>query len=295
MLSNLSGIGVAMLGGDQRNLLVMQRLVELGATVKVVGLPVPESDRVVVYEDIEHALQGVRALLLPVPGTDEEGKLHAVYAKDPLYLKPQHLAQLKPGTPVLVGVAKSYLRKMAERYKLALLEVMEIDEVAILNSIPSAEGAILLAMQNMPITIHGSQCVVTGFGRTAMTLARMLKALGAHTTVVARNPAQRARAWEIGHQVADLGQLPAVLGRADFVFNTIPALVLNRDVLQSMKPGTLIVDLASSPGGTDLSCAESLGIKAILAPGLPGRYSPRTAGEILADVIPRLLIEAISS
>lgn len=295
MLNSISGIGVAMLGGDQRNLLVMQRLVELGATVKVVGLPVPESDRVVVYEDIEHALQGVRAVLLPVPGTDEEGKLHAVYAKDPLYLKPQHLAQLKPGTPLLVGVARPYLRKMAERYKLALLEVMEIDEVAILNSIPSAEGAILLAMQNMPITIHGSQCVVTGFGRTAMTLARMLKALGAHTIVVARNPAQRARAWEMGHQVSDLGQLSEVLGRADFVFNTIPAQVLHREVLRRMRPGTLIVDLASAPGGTDFACAESLGIKAILAPGLPGRYSPRTAGEILADVIPRLLIEAISS
>ncbi|MGQ9557693.1 MAG: dipicolinate synthase subunit DpsA [Desulfurispora sp.] len=295
MLSSLSGIGVAMLGGDQRNLLVMQRLVELGATVKVVGLPVSESDRVVVYEDIEHALQGVRAVLLPVPGTDEEGKLHAVYAKDPLYLQPQHLAQLKPGTPLLVGVARPYLRKLVERYKLALLEVMEIDEVAILNSIPSAEGAILLAMQNMPITIHGSQCVVTGFGRTAMTLARMLKALGAHTTVVARSPAQRARAWEMGHRASDLGQLPEVVGRADFIFNTIPAPVLHREVLQRMRPGTLIVDLASAPGGTDFGCAESLGIKAILAPGLPGRYSPRTAGEILADVIPRLLIEAVSS
>ncbi|MGB9803578.1 NAD(P)-dependent oxidoreductase, partial [Desulfofundulus sp.] len=171
---------------------------------------------------------------------------------------------------------------------------MDIDEVAILNSIPSAEGAIQVAMEKLPITIHGSNSIVLGFGRTGTTLARMLRALGSRTVVVARNPAQRARAFEMGLETADLPELPVIAAGADVIFNTIPALVLDERVLLQVRPGTLILDLASSPGGTDFEVARQLGITALLLPGLPGRVAPRTAGEILARVVPRLLAEQLA-
>ena len=48
---------------------------------------------------------------------------------------------------------------------------------------------------------------------------------------------------------------------------------------------TLIIDLASKPGGTDFRYAEKRGIKALLAPSLPGIVAPKTAGQILANVL----------
>jgi dipicolinate synthase subunit A len=53
----------------------------------------------------------------------------------------------------------------------------------------------------------------------------------------------------------------------------------------------LIVDLATQPGGTDFEAANTYGLKAILAPGLPGKVAPTFAGKILADVVPKLLIK----
>ncbi|MDI5787499.1 hypothetical protein PO124_00265 [Bacillus licheniformis] len=50
-----------------------------------------------------------------------------------------------------------------------------------------------------------------------------------------------------------------------------------------MTPRTLILDLATRPGGTDLICRKQ-GIKALLAPGLPGIVAPKTAGQIIANV-----------
>ena len=54
---------------------------------------------------------------------------------------------------------------------------------------------------------------------------------------------------------------------------------------------TLIIDLASKPGGTDFRYAEKRGIKALLAPSLPGIVAPKTAGTYLANVLSQLLQE----
>jgi len=58
-----------------------------------------------------------------------------------------------------------------------------------------------------------------------------------------------------------------------------------------MPSRAVIIDLASKPGGTDFRYAERRGIKALLAPGLPGIVAPKTAGRIMADCLGRLLME----
>ncbi len=83
------------------------------------------------------------------------------------------------------------------------------------------------------------------------------------------------------------------VGKADLIFNTVPSLVLDRVVLDSVNREAVIVDMASSPGGTDFEYASFLGIKALLAPGLPGIVAPKTAGKILAQVLPKLILRQL--
>ena len=64
-----------------------------------------------------------------------------------------------------------------------------VDEIAIANSIPTAEGAVQLAMERLPITIHGANALVLGFGRCGVTLARLLKAMGATSALSLGGPA----------------------------------------------------------------------------------------------------------
>jgi dipicolinate synthase subunit A len=71
-------------------------------------------------------------------------------------------------------------------------------------------------------------------------------------------------------------------------------MVLNREILKYANPQVLIIDLATQPGGTDFEAANAFGLKAILAPGLPGKVAPVSAGKILADVIPKLIIRELS-
>ena len=290
----LEGVNISVLGGDDRELVLVPELVKQGAKVRIIGYPpIPELAGATLCDTLEEALLEAQAVILPMPGTDASGVIRAVYSKKPLLLTEKIIRQLLPGTPVIIGVARPFLQEWAEKYKLRLLEIAEMDHIAILNSIPSAEGAIQIAMQELPITIHGSQSFILGFGRVGQTLARMLKALGAHTSVCARQPAQLARILEMGCQPVPFDELEEKVEKAEIIFNTVPSLVLGKKVLERCNPEVLIVDLASQPGGTDFQAAEKLGIKAILAPGLPGKVAPKTAGRILAQVVPDLIIQEL--
>jgi dipicolinate synthase subunit A len=248
-----------------------------------------------VLSELNETSRDIQALILPIPGVDEQKKIYAVYHDRPLILRATELASFPAGLLVFVGVAQPYLKEIAAQTGLELIEIMNLDEMAILNSIPSAEGAIQMAMERLPITIHDSRALVLGFGRTGVTLARMLAAIGAHVTVIARDAAQRARAYEMGMLSTDFSDLPALMPQADIIFNTVPALILSRPLLEKAAPEVLIIDLASAPGGTDFTAAQELGIAATLVPGLPGRVAPKTAGVILARVIRRILLERLAS
>jgi len=295
MQPDLGGTGVAVLGGDARELVLVEELAASGALVNVAGLPVKDGMTGVVWRrEPLQCLAGVKAVILPVPGVDEKGFLYCPLVEQPLVFTMELAAKIPAGAPVFVGMARSALVELASREGLRLIELMKLDEVAILNSIPSAEGAVQMAMEMLPIIIHGSNAFVLGFGRTGMTLARLLGAMGAKTRVVARKPEHLARVLEMNLIPVPMQLMAGCLGEADVVFNTIPAPVLTAEVLKEISPEAVIIDLASAPGGTDFRTAESMGIKAVLAPGLPGKVAPRTAGRILARVVTRLLVEEMA-
>jgi len=291
---NLKGINIAVLGGDAREVVLATELASSGAEVKVACLPVKNgSAGVVLCREPEESLENVQAVILPVPGINEEGYLYCPLAGKHVVFNQSLASAIPKHTPVFVGTARPLLKKIALSNDFHLVELMKINEVAILNSIPSAEGAIQMAMEILPVTIHGSAAFVLGFGRTGMTLARLLGAMGARTRVIARRPEHLARIEEMGLTPISFPHMADYLDEADVIFNTIPAQVLTGDILKKISPDAVIIDLASAPGGTDFQMAESLKIKAVLAPGLPGKVSPKTAGLILVRVITRLLLEEV--
>lgn len=292
MQISLEGMEIAVLGGDARELALLEELSGLGARLNVAGLPVKSGLRnVFTYSDPGECLNGVDAVILPVSGVNERGFLYCALAEQPLPFTRELAAKFPANIPVFVGVAGPLLTRMALEAGLRLIELMKRDEVAILNSIPTAEGAIQMAMEILPVTIHGCSAFVLGFGRTGATLARLLGVMGAKTSVLARRPEYLARITELNLRPLLFKDMAAYLEEADVIFNTVPALVLTGELLERLSLETVVIDLASAPGGVDFQKAESMGIKAVLAPGLPGKAAPRTAGKILAQVITRLLLE----
>ncbi|QNK54812.1 MULTISPECIES: dipicolinate synthase subunit DpsA [Paenibacillus] len=289
----LTGVQVLMLGGDARQLEVIRKLSELDASVTVCGFDgLHSSLDGAVHAEFEEALfENVDALLLPAVGTEDNGLIHAVFSDREIVLGEAHLAKLPAHCTVYTGMAKPYLKQLCGQYGLKLVELFDRDDVAIYNSIPTAEGALMMAIQNTDITIHGSRSMVLGFGRTGFTMARALHGLGAKVKVGVRRSEHFARAAEMGFEPFYTGALLHNAGNIDLLFNTIPTMIVTAQIIANLPSRAVIIDLASKPGGTDFRFAEKRGIKAMLAPGLPGIVAPKTAGRIIADCLTQLIMD----
>lgn len=292
MKTDLRGYRIALFGGDRRELEVADRFASLGAEVRCVGLPWPD-DVTWVSNVPEELAAWANILIFPVGGTDEFGNVLYSITEDvpPPRITDELLRRVKPGAVLFIGKAQPFLRRACQDREIRLVEFRERDDFAIRNAVPSAEGAIQMAMEHTTITIHQSRSLVIGFGRVGSTLARMLSGLGAWTTVVVRSATDLARVYASGHRPLEIRQLPKAIAKTDIVFNTAPALVLHEGILRQARPDLVVIDIASAPGGTDFAAAKRLGIRAYLAPGLPGIVAPRTAGSIVADTILTILEE----
>lgn len=289
----LTGTQAVFIGGDARQLEVIQRLLELDATVHLIG-----------FDNLQTPLNGVAkaklspeilaqadVVLLPAVGTDDQGKVDSIFSSEELILTDECVGALPKHAKVFTGMAKSYLKSLCAKYGIALEELFDRDDVAIYNSIPTAEGAVMMAIQHTDFTIHGSVSMVLGLGRTGMTMARTLKGLGARVKTGVRRPEHYARALEMGFEPFYTKDLLQQVKDVDLLFNTIPFMIVTAQIIANIPHRALIIDLASRPGGTDFRFAERRGVKAMLAPGIPGIVAPKTAGRIIAHAVSELLME----
>lgn len=275
---------VTVMGGDLREKVLMQRLLEHGFSVKSFARP-PEMipEEAIFCEKATEALSNVIAVVFPMAGLSSDGLLHSKDAI-PCYLYEEDFDLLAPGTLMLTGIESPYLAQIAQKRSLKLMSMSERDEVAIPNAIPTAEGAIAVAIEKSQGLLQGSTGLIIGYGRVSQALAPRLAALGMKVLIANRGGLRAELAREQGYDVIPWSQWPAVAKDVDFIFNTVPYLLFTETVLASLSPHTLLVDLAAIPGGADFAAASRLGVNAVLASGLPGKYAPLAAGEILANV-----------
>ena len=208
------------------------------------------------------------------------------------------ILELAEADTVLLGgkIDRAFTMK-ATKKQLSVIDYFECEELQIKNAVPTAEGAIAIALDELPITIFGCKAAVVGYGRVGKVTAKLLGVMGADVTVAARSGEQLAYAEVNGHTPLSLKKTPkspeplTALGKCDVIFNTVPYTVFTKEVLESLSPDTLIIDLAGDDGGVDRGAAQSLGIKTVWALSLPGKVAPFTAAGIICDCVLELLRE----
>ena len=183
------------------------------------------------------------------------------------------------------GCINEEIRHECEQKEIKAFDFMKMDDVAIYNAIATAEGAIMEAIKMQPINLHKSRCLVLGYGRCAKVLAAKLKGMDAQVPVCARNKTARSLAKSFGLEVMDFTELKRRICQYDHIFNTVPKQILKEDILRKISKESCIIDIASYPGGTNHQMAEKLGICAKLCPSLPGIYSPKSSGIMLAKKV----------
>ena len=264
-----------MLGGDTRSTLLCHMLRADGHTVRPFAL---ENALPGCAAAPEEAMAGADCVILPLPG-ERDGVLNAPLSGLRCPAAPL-LAAAAPGTRVFAGGAGEELRSACRRGGLPLTDLLRREDFALRNADITAEAAVGLLMQGEG-ALRGSEVLIAGFGRIGRRLAAKLTALGAHVTVLARAPEDRALAEMTGCRAL---RSPAGAGRWDAVVNTVPAVIFGGEEIAGFG-GARLLELASAPYGFDLSAARALGKTVELCPGLPGKYAPRAAAEAIRGVI----------
>ncbi|MGI6097955.1 MAG: dipicolinate synthase subunit DpsA, partial [Dethiobacteria bacterium] len=273
-------------------------LEKLGATVKLFGFEKYRStddgigQSIISEKKLHKALSRCDVLITPLSGINAAGEISAPYALQKLVIDEQLINTFTNVKLLFSGtVAPVFKKKLSG--KVQIIETGDLDQIAFLNAVPTAEGAIAYAICNSDITIHGSESFVLGFGRCGSVLARSLQGLSARVSVFTRSSKSQAAAKAYGTNSFPLNALLKEIHKADYIFNTVPSVVLTADLLAKAKKNCLLIDLASFPGGIDFLAAQQLGLKGKRLPGIPGKIAPKSAGRILGDVYPSLIINKL--
>lgn len=287
-------LSFAFIGGDLRQIYAINALAADGYKVKCIGIDgadIPQfNENVLVYKDIDALINDADIVVLPLPCSTDSETVNAPLCDSPIYIH-NVMRKLSPKQMLFAGKPSESVCAMAALYNSHLIDYTKREELSVLNAIPTAEGAIAVAMQETPYTIHSSKIAVIGYGRIGKILTHDLTALGADVTAFARKYEDFAWLKVNSSHCEHTDNLAAHIDKFDIVFNTVPCKLFDFKVLSNVRNDCTIIDLASKPGGVDLEIATELGKKVIWLLSLPGKVAPKTAGEIIKDTIINILNE----
>ncbi len=290
--------GLAVLGGDSRQIAMARALSSMGYPVCVWGLGDcrKEIGDARLCDTWEMAVQSADVVILPLPISADGVRIHCPLHDRDVLLRITTLLDGIGKRLLLGGRMPEPIRNMADQLGVRWIDYFESEVLQLKNAVPTAEGAIAIAMQELSVTIDGLEAAVIGYGRIGELLAEKLRALGAQVTVFARRAEQRARAETRHHRVERLSSehgsiAPRSLSCFRVIFNTVPKRIITSDLLRTVRRDCVMIDLASAPGGIDLSAAQNMGLRGVWGTALPGKVAPESAGEILAQSIHVILEE----
>lgn len=271
-------VNYSIIFGDERSRWLRRLLTEDGHKVRSFGLGLKEDEK-----NAKDALSGSNCVVLPLPMLSADGMITAPFSDEKLSI--EILYPLIPEGALVMG------GKVPEKTPFSIVDYFQREELTVQNAALTAEAALFVLMKELPSALCESNVIVVGAGRIGKLLALKLKALGCAVTVTARRESDLALISALGCDWCRTSDLRLCAGEADAIVNTVPAKVIDESVMRKMKKDALLLDLASSPFGHDQADAVRLGVRAMYAPGLPGRVSPKSAAAAIRDTLYNIINE----
>lgn len=248
------------------------------------------TDKINLIENIDDVPYEVDHIILPLPVSQDGEYINAPFSSRKIAAS-ELIPHIKNGGIVFGGKFDDASRKIFINSGIETIDYFDREELNVLNAVPTAEGAVQIAMEETASTIYGQNILITGFGRISKVLIKILNGMGANVTVTARKYSDLAWAEIYGCKSVHTSSLHECIDKFDIIFNTVPAVLFDEYMLNKLRKDTLMIDLASKPGGVDFDIAGKLGLKVIWALSLPVKVAPVSSGEIIAGTVLNILKE----
>ena len=281
------------LGGDLRNVKLAGMLADDGNRVYSFGQDrsdeILDDGRIEKCTSLKTAMEKAQVIIGPVPFSSNEDFINAPFAHDKIMI--DDLMKTNKGKIFISGSIKDDLKKKLDEKYMEVIDIMKRDDLAILNTIATAEGTIEVAIKNTDKILQGSRVLILGFGRVGKIVANKFSKMSAIVTCAARKVSDLACIKAYGYNSLNINDMLYDLKEFDIIINTVPQTILRERELKHIDAEALIIDLASNPGGIDGKIAKSMGLNFIWALALPGRIAPSSSAKFIKDTVYTILEE----
>ena len=222
----------------------------------------------------------------PIPFSSDGITINTPFSN--IKLEIEEVFKILSNKTFIAGPISQNIQEKAQKQNIKIIDIMKEEELTILNTIATAEGTIQVAIANTQINIQGSNILILGFGRVAKMVAKKFKQLDANVTCAARKVEDIAWIKAFGYQATNINTVGENLINYDIIINTVPQIIITKERIQYIKPETLLIDLASKPGGFDVKEIQNRNLKYVWALALPGKVAPATTAMFIRDTIYRI-------
>lgn len=277
----------AIVGGDLRIVHLAKMLANDGKMVYLYGLEKTKEKinllNVNYCNTVEEVIKNAEVIISSIPFSKDGINIYAPFSNEAI--KIEKLANCLENKTLFAGSISDNFYKLVKNKKLETIDLMEQEDLTVLNTIATAEGAISDLITNTETILHGSKVLILGFGRVAKVLAKKLVGLNVNVTCAARKDKDFAWIKALGYNLTNINTLSENLNQYDIIINTVPHLILNEEKLAYVKKDCLLMDLASKPGGIDQEICERRELKFIWSLAIPGKVAPVTSAEFIKNTI----------
>jgi dipicolinate synthase subunit A len=278
-------------GGDKRNAALARQLAGMGTRVRVFGFEGLSARHKGGLRECDGLAQGTAwadVIIGPTPCCGRGNFLNMPFHGRGVTVEAL-LANLGPEQIFIAGLMGPEVLALAAKAGVRAIDMLQREDLAVLNAVIAAEGALQLAMAETDITLNGSDVMVLGYGRVGKMLCKMLAGIGARVRVAVRSPEKAAAARVFGYCGVYPEELPEYLANVQVIFNVATGVILNESNLRYVPRCCVLVDLASAPYAIDRHARGAEGLKIIRALSLPGKSAPATTAKYICEAIHEIL------
>ena len=279
---------ISVIGGDLRLVKLAISLAEDKNEVYTFGMEnsneIEDNKEIIKCRRLEETIEHSKIIICSIPFSNDKGELYMTYSEKTITV--DDLIRNKHKDKILIAgnINEKFKELLDDNYK-KVIDIMKMEELVILNTIATAEGAIDVAIKNTDTILHGSNVLILGFGRVGKIVAIKFNQLAAKVTCAARKNTDLAWIEAMGFTPKNINDLKEDLKDFDIIINTIPQMIIDKEEMQYMKENVLLIDLASSPGGINTDDANEMNLKFVWALALPGKVAPVTSAEFIKKTI----------
>lgn len=186
-------MNISFIGGDLRIVELVKLLANDKNEICLFGLgQCEELSQFKQASNLDEALQNSEIVITSIPLSKNGKSVNTVFTEKTILVE-DFFNKARNQKIITGNITEEISECIKPENNNEIIDVLKYEELTVMNVIPTAEGAIAIAMERSKITLHDSNCLILGFGRIGKILAKMLQGIGANVYCEARK--QQDLAW----------------------------------------------------------------------------------------------------